>query len=261
MRILFLSQEESLFLAPTFETVFEATRNHDRFVLLLSDVRRSKLAAFVALSRKFGLGYTAATGADYLVRQGVSVAERLGTRTAAAAPSIAAAAARHGVSVVPPVRRINAAESVTRIRALKPDVIVSLACPQILGPAVLAVPTVGCINVHGGPLPRYRGMHSAFWQLFHGESECATTVHVMDTGIDTGPIIDQEPWTIAPGDTLHDVIIKSKAAGARALLRVLNGIAAGKPLPTARPEGEGSYFSEPERSDILAFRRRGLRLR
>ncbi|MGD8238656.1 MAG: formyltransferase family protein, partial [Armatimonadota bacterium] len=74
---------------------------------------------------------------------------------------------------------INADESLAWFRSEGPDLIVSVACPQIFGKTLLELPTLGCINIHSGPLPRYRGMLPTFWVLLNNERATAVTVHFM----------------------------------------------------------------------------------
>ncbi|HVG46183.1 MAG TPA: formyltransferase family protein [Longimicrobium sp.] len=261
MKILFLSQEESLFLAPMLDRVFRELKGHPIEVMLLRDLRVPRLARFVELARRVGPSYTFRTGIDYALRMLGTMAERRGVRLFRTPPSIAAAARRHGMPVHERFEKLNAPATVDFIRSLAPDLVVSVACPQILRPAVLGIPPLGCVNVHGSRLPRYRGMHSAFWQLFHGETDCATTVHFMNEGVDAGPILRQEPWRIEPRDTLHDVIRKSKSAGAVALVEVIREMEAGRPETRENPDAGATRFTEPTREEVREFRRRGKALR
>lgn len=59
----------------------------------------------------------------------------------------------------------------------KPDLLVSISCPQIIGKKIRDRIPMGCINVHGAPLPKYRGMLPSFWALRNGENKTAITVH------------------------------------------------------------------------------------
>ena len=263
MKIVFVTQEESLFLAPMLDQGFTALKGdgHELRVMLFRDTRQPMLKKFVELAGKFGPAYTFRTGFDYALRMGGTMLEKRGVRVFRTPPSISALAKRHGIPSHAEYPKINAPECVAFLKTLAPDLLVSVACPQILRKRVLEVPRLGAINVHGGPLPRYRGMHSAFWQLYHGETECATTVHYMTEGVDAGPILRQEPWRIDPGDTLHDVIARSKGAGARALIQVVRDIDAGRATTIPNPDDQATVFTEPTKEEIREFWRRGKVLR
>ncbi|HXF94551.1 MAG TPA: formyltransferase family protein [Gemmatimonadales bacterium] len=261
MRIAFFTQDEAIFLAPMLDQVLSACREHECRV----DVFRRPGAGTVRdlwwAARTFGIVYTIRTGAEYLCCRLLDAAERLGVLRPRRVSSVGAAARRHGVPVVRWAGSPNAPEVVAALRAFAPDLLVSIACPRVLDQTVLAVPRVACLNVHGGRLPAYRGMHSAFWQLYRGEATGATTVHVMAPEVDAGPIVSEEPWTVDPADTWHDVMRKSRAAGVPALIRALamaqNG---GLDLKPNDPR-QGARFGKPSREHVRRLRARGVRLR
>jgi folate-dependent phosphoribosylglycinamide formyltransferase PurN len=77
------------------------------------------------------------------------------------------------------------------LNELRPKVII-VSQTRILSPHVLECVPATFINIHTGMTPRYRGMHGAYWALLRDDAEhCGVTVHLVDAGIDTGPIIAQ----------------------------------------------------------------------
>ena len=92
--------------------------------------------------------------------------------------SIELLAVSAGVPVVP-TNSLNSPEYVERVRVIAPDVIVSVAAPRFLDAELLSVPRLGCVNVHSGRLPTYRGMMPTFWQMQRGEPAATITVHRM----------------------------------------------------------------------------------
>ncbi len=99
---------------------------------------------------------------------------------------IARAAAREAglpVRVQPPRDRID--PFVRELETLAPDAIVIWSYSMILPAAVIGVPRRGCVNVHGGLLPSYRGPHVMQWAIINGETETGVTLHYVDAGIDT----------------------------------------------------------------------------
>ena len=86
------------------------------------------------------------------------------------------------------VGSLKEAAALDRLAACRPDVICVACFPMIFPPALLAVPPLGCLNLHPSLLPRYRGPAPLFWQFRAGETETGVTVHFMDRGADTGDI-------------------------------------------------------------------------
>jgi len=80
------------------------------------------------------------------------------------------------------------------------EVLVSVNYRYILGKRILNR-FVWPLNIHGSLLPRYRGRTPHVWAIINGETETGVTVHVMDEGVDTGPIIAQEKIPIGPSET------------------------------------------------------------
>ncbi len=107
-----------------------------------------------------------------------------------------------------------------------PDLVVSAGFMRILGAAVLADFPDRIINTHPALLPAFPGAHAVRDALAAGVSETGCTVHVVDAGVDTGPVIRQERVPVQPGDdeaTLHERI---KSVERRLLVDVVRAIAA-----------------------------------
>lgn len=187
---------------------------------------------------------------------------RLGARYARAklrGDSIAALAVRHAVPLVP-CQSVNAPDYVERVRRLAPDVIASVAAPEIFRANLLAVPRLGCINIHSGRLPFYRGMMPTFWQLLHGEKQVVITVHEMVEKLDAGAVLGTMEWPVAERDSLDRVITETKRAGARLMIDVLRQMRAGTTRATPLDWSEQRYFGFPTPKDVRTFRSRGHRL-
>ncbi|MCF6176051.1 MAG: hypothetical protein L3J71_09825 [Victivallaceae bacterium] len=90
----------------------------------------------------------------------------------------------------------------------QPDLFVSISCPQIIRKKLRERFVNGCINVHGAPLPKYRGLMPAFWMLKNNETEGAATVHVLDERLDDGDIILQQKVSISSEDTWDSMVKK-----------------------------------------------------
>lgn len=94
---------------------------------------------------------------------------------------------------------------VNQVRALAPDLIIVNSYSMLLPPEILAIPTLGCINIHGALLPQYRGANPIQWALIHDEKETGVTMHYMDVDFDTGDIIVQKKVPILEEDTWLDI--------------------------------------------------------
>lgn len=128
-----------------------------------------------------------------------------------------------------------------QLAALKPDVIVVIAFGQFLPKRILDLPPYGCINVHASLLPKYRGSAPIHWAIINGETVSGITTMYMDTGMDTGDMIQTAEIQISPDDTtgiLHD---KLQDLGAKVLSETLQQIAAGTVQRTPQTEAEATY--------------------
>jgi methionyl-tRNA formyltransferase len=153
----------------------------------------------------------------------------------------------------------NREKHLSQISALSPDLIVSVACPYRLKQELLTLPPRGCINIHHGPLPRYKGMMPTFWQMFHGEPRVGLTIHAMDEQLDGGKILLREYHEILGGETLDALIRRTKRLGAHRLAIVLEQIAANRQTAQRTEDEDTSYFGFPTLVEIKEFLRRGLR--
>jgi methionyl-tRNA formyltransferase len=261
MRVVFFTEDEAILLAPMLDDVLAACGEHEACVYVFRRPGGGGLRDLRWAARTFGIGYTVRTGAEYGHYRLLDVGERLGLWRARRTPSVAAAARRRGVPLVRWTGSPNAPDVVAALRAYQPDVLVSIACPRVLEAAVLTVPRLGCLNVHGGRLPAYRGRYSAFWQLYHGEGAGVTTVHMMTAAVDAGPIVAEEPWRVEATDTWHDVMRKSRAAGVPALVRALRMVQHGRLDLKPNDPSSGAPFGKPTREHVIRLRARGVRLR
>ena len=84
---------------------------------------------------------------------------------------------------------------------LRADAFVVVAYGQILPQAILDMPRLGCINVHGSLLPAYRGAAPIQWAIANGETTTGITTMLMDSGMDTGDMLLKKPLAIDPNHT------------------------------------------------------------
>jgi hypothetical protein len=152
---------------------------------------------------------------------------------------------------------LNGPEARAALRELDPDLALSLD-NGLLEEGTFALPRLGTVNVHHGAVPEFRGGPPVFWELVEGRDRVGYTVHGIDRGIDTGPVLAEGDVPIELRDgvfaTLAATIPGRHAASLDALDGVLAGLAAGE--LTARPQlPAGRARTSPSVGDLLRARR------
>jgi methionyl-tRNA formyltransferase len=159
-----------------------------------------------------------------------------------------AAALDRAIPVLTPASLKGTAEQAA-FAALSVDAAVVVAYGLLLPKAVLAVPRLGCLNIHASLLPRWRGAAPIQRALMAGDVETGVTIMQMDEGLDTGPMLLQERVPIGPEDdagTLHD---KLASTGSRLILRVLEGLATAALTAQPQPSSGATYAAKLTRDD------------
>lgn len=168
---------------------------------------------------------------------------------------VKAAALAHGIPVAQPLSLKDPAGR-TELEGWKPDVLIVVAYGLILPSAALGIPRLGCINIHGSLLPRWRGAAPIQRAVLAGDAVTGVTIMLMDVGLDTGPMLLKKETPIGATDTggsLHD---RLAALGAPALLEALAGHAAGTLAAVPQPTEGVTYAAKIEKSEALIDWRR-----
>ncbi|GKU78503.1 methionyl-tRNA formyltransferase [Paenibacillus sp. L3-i20] len=163
-------------------------------------------------------------------------------------PPVKEAALSLGLNVLQPEKMRNA-ESVAAIAELAPDLIVTAAYGQILPKALLDIPRLGCINVHGSLLPKYRGGAPIQRSIMNGESSTGVTIMYMAEGLDTGDMISSVELPILDEDTSGTMFEKLSLAGATLLGETLPQIIEGRAIATPQNNDEATYAPNLSRED------------
>lgn len=132
-----------------------------------------------------------------------------------------------GLEVFQP-ENINDEESIKRMEEFNPDIILVVAYGQILSSHILNIPKIGCINIHGSLLPKYRGAAPVNRAIINGEKETGITFMFMKEKVDAGEIIFQERMNILPDETCGELYYRLSALCARSLPKLLEKIKSGK---------------------------------
>ena len=157
----------------------------------------------------------------------------------------------HNLPVWQPARIKKHAETKEQLKAANADVFVVVAYGQILSKKILEMPRLGCINVHGSILPKYRGAAPIQWCLCDGETETGITTMQMDVGMDTGPMLLKAYTPIALLDNAHQLAEKLTHQGAELLIETLLQLERGEISPIPQSDSEATYASLIEKSDYL----------
>lgn len=161
---------------------------------------------------------------------------------------VKAAALEHGIPVWQP-EKLRTSTTIEDIRALEPDLIVTAAYGQILPKSVLDIPRLGCINVHGSLLPKYRGGAPIQRSIMNGEPVTGVTIMYMAEGMDTGDMIRPIEVSITDEDNAGTMFQKLSAAGAQLLIDTLPDLIAGRIQAIPQPHEEATYAPNLKRED------------
>ncbi|WP_322905750.1 methionyl-tRNA formyltransferase [Paenibacillus campi] len=161
---------------------------------------------------------------------------------------VKAAALEHGLPVLQPLRMRNP-EAVAELAAYEPDLIVTAAYGQILPKAVLELPPLGCVNIHGSLLPKYRGGAPIQRCIINGETVTGITLMYMAEGLDTGDMIARLEVPITDEDTSGTLFAKMSVAGAELLQQQLPRLLTGKVEAEPQNDDEATYAPNLTRED------------
>ena len=165
-----------------------------------------------------------------------------------APPPVKVLAQEHGIPVFQP-QRIRNEEGARMLSDLAPDLMITAAFGQILSKENLAVPQLGCINVHGSLLPKYRGAAPVQWAVINGEKTTGVTTMLTDVGIDTGDMLLKKEIEIGPDETAGELFDRIALLGAEALQETLELLKAGTLRPTPQNEAEATHCRMLKKED------------
>jgi len=155
-----------------------------------------------------------------------------------------------GIPVFQPVS-LRPQENQQLIADLQADVMVVVAYGLILPKAVLEMPRLGCLNVHGSLLPRWRGAAPIQRSLWAGDTETGVTIMQMDVGLDTGDMLYKLSCPITAEDTSATLYDKLAQLGPQGLLATLTQIATGTATPEIQDETQVTYAEKLSKEEAL----------
>ncbi len=263
MKIIFFTQEDPFYVKIFFDEFFAHYKSLDEIKAIVISRPMGKKSLFGLAKQMYNF-----YGPFDFVRVGFKfVYYKLMSRrtlrkpTSASIPrsySVKQTAQLYGIEVIER-SDLNSKSFLSLIKQYNADLFISVASPIIFRKELISIPKLDCINIHNAPLPKYRGMLPNFWQLYNGEKEAGITIHRINEGIDTGDIVEQQFVPIEETDSLDSLIVKTKRLGAYLMIDVIEKFRRGTVSFREMPKG-GSYFSFPNRKDVVEFKRTGKRL-
>jgi methionyl-tRNA formyltransferase len=146
--------------------------------------------------------------------------DRPGHRMKVTPSPVKAAAQELGLPVLQP-EKFREPAVISRLRGLKPDLMVVVAYGQIIPPDALAIPAQGVVNVHASLLPRHRGAAPIARAILAGDDETGVTIMKMDEQLDHGPVLATRGMSIGPRDDAAGLTQRLAELGADLLVETL----------------------------------------
>lgn len=149
------------------------------------------------------------------------------------------------------VARLRDPRVLDTLAAYQPDVICVACFSRRLPAEVLRLPRLGCLNVHPSLLPANRGPDPLFWTFRRGDVETGVTIHLMDAGLDTGPILRQQRIPVPDGSSERQLEDACATAGGKLLAASVADLASGTARPHAQDEAMATAYPWPRPEDYV----------
>lgn len=143
----------------------------------------------------------------------------------------------------------DAHTALAALQSVQPDVMVVAAYGLILPEWALALPRLGCLNIHASLLPRWRGAAPIHRSIEAGDARTGITVMQMDSGLDTGPMLLAEPMDIGDGDTTGSLHDRLAPLGGRLIVEALELAACGGLQATPQPTDGVTYAKKVDKAE------------
>jgi len=250
MKIVIITQNEPFYLAENLKYLIKILPKHSTIVgCVVANVSPfGKKESFFTKAKKtykvFGLGFFIHYSLKFL-------SSKMGSKN-----NVFKTLKDNQIPVIDVNGPINSNDSVQKINAFKPDLLLSILGNQIFKEPIINLAPKGCLNLHTALLPKYRGLMPTFWVMKNNEKKTGVSVFYVDKGIDSGPIIIQKEVII--GDKTQEQLIKeTKRIGMEAISESIDLIYNNKVKIIDNPDIDKSYFSFPSKEDVLVFKKVG----
>ncbi|NJD04601.1 MAG: methionyl-tRNA formyltransferase [Ruminiclostridium sp.] len=161
-------------------------------------------------------------------------------QSAAVFTPVKEAALRLGITNILQLEKVRTREFIDELKVMAPDLIVTIAYGKMLPREVLEIPLLGCINVHGSLLPKYRGAAPIQWAIINGDSVSGVTTMYMDEGMDTGDMLLKKEVEINEDMTYRELYEELETLSAKVLEDTLAKLEKGALIRIAQNSAEAS---------------------
>ncbi len=148
------------------------------------------------------------------------------------------------------VQHLADTETLTTLAAYEPDVICVACFPLRIPRVLIALPRLGCLNVHPSLLPANRGPVPLFWTFREGHASTGVTIHFIDEGMDSGAILAQEAVLVPDGISYDALELQCIQQGKILLAQTAWDLYSGKAIRTPQDTTRSSYHSFPSQADF-----------
>jgi methionyl-tRNA formyltransferase len=187
-------------------------------------------------------------GPDHVVAVVSQPDKKQGRGKKLAAPAVKKAAVTAGIPVLQP-EKIKTRQFLEELSSYKPDLIVVAAYGRILPPSILQLAPLGCINVHGSILPRYRGAAPIQWAVINGDKQAGVSIMQMDEGMDTGDILHIAAIEVDENETAGGLFWKLADLGGIALLDTIKKLKEHEIIPIPQDDSEATHAPMLSKND------------
>jgi hypothetical protein len=159
------------------------------------------------------------------------------------------------------IGNINSQKNEARLKEISPDIILSVRFDFIFRKHIIDIPKYGILNIHPGALPRYRGVYASFRAMMQGENQAGCTLHVIDEGIDTGPVIGIRYLPIDYSKSVLWHIANLYPLGIDLFSELIPKIEKGETIKTiSQIEADQHYYTFPTPDEFSQFKKKGFKL-
>ena len=260
MKIHIITMEDPLYTIGFFEDILKARHSDITGITIAKGGRlkigkkRSKAGYLFSLLMIMGPAFYARNvikTLSFKFRKKVS-----GTLPAFKDPGLKTLAKKHGVPV-DFTDNPNSEEYLDKLRKIGPDVIINQS-QFIIKKPLMEIPRIGVLNRHNALLPKNRGRLTPFWVLHKKEKETGVSIHFVDEGIDSGPIVVQKKFPVSKKDTFKTVVEKNYQLASGAMLEALDLLENGHTEFIENRDEEATYNTVPTLKEAIEFRKRRI---
>ncbi|MBT4211117.1 MAG: formyl transferase [Porticoccaceae bacterium] len=157
--------------------------------------------------------------------------------------------------------KVNGSAGLERIKATRPDLIISVRFGLIIGQDIIDIPRYGVINLHSGVLPSYRGVMATLRAMLNGDSDIGSTLHfIQDSGIDTGDIISVATFPLERQSSYLLNVLSLYSGGVKQIMDAVKTLSEPNTLQSHSQQGIPRYFTFPTTAELNHFSTQGYML-